>query len=92
MSVNLKKYQPGAILHEAIVGGFRANGDNFNAWCKGHGITPSVARNATFGQSRGPHGQSLLARLIDGAGPDFVEHTYRRRLADHAEKYGKEAS
>ena len=92
MSVNLEKYQPGAILHEAIVGGFRANGDNFNAWCKRHGITPSVARNATFGQSRGPNGRKLLARLIEGAGPDFVEHTYRRRIGEHVRDYQKEAS
>lgn len=84
MTPELTDYQPGAILHEAIVGSFRANGDNFNAWCARNGVIPSVARNATFGQSRGPAGRALLARLIAGAGPDFVKRAYARRLAEHA--------
>lgn len=84
MTPDLTDYQPGAILHEAIVGSFRANGDNFTAWCKRHGITPAVARNATFGQSRGPAGRALLARLIEGAGPDFVKRAYARRLGEHS--------
>lgn len=73
MTEKITKFQPGAILHEAIIGAFRANGDNFNDWCRRNSITPSVARNATFGQSRGPAGEALLARLIEGAGRDFVE-------------------
>ncbi len=84
MAVDVDKYQPGAILHEAIVGAFRANGDNFNAWCRRHGMKPERARSATFGQSRGPTGRQLLADLIEGAGESFVEHTYRRRLEEHA--------
>lgn len=91
MAENIKKFQPGAILHEAIIGAFRANGDNFNDWCRRNGITPSVARNATFGQSRGPAGVALLARLIEGAGPDFVERAYARRLAEHAVQFAKQA-
>ncbi|WP_323780069.1 hypothetical protein [Thalassovita sp.] len=82
------KLQPGAILHEAIVGAFRVSGDNFNAWCLRNDITPSVARNATFGQSRGPAGQKLLGRLIEAAGADFVEQAYERRLVDHAAEFG----
>lgn len=75
--------QPGALLHEAIIGAFRANGDNFTDWCTRNGITPAVARNATFGQSRGPNGRKLLGRLIDAAGRDFVESAYMRRLKQH---------
>lgn len=89
MTVNLGKFQPGAILHEAIIGGFRANGDNFNDWCRRHKITPAVARNATFGQSRGPSGQALLTRLIEGADPEFVERVYNKRLAEHARERAK---
>lgn len=74
---------PGSILHEAIVGALRANGDSFNAWCIRNGITPSVARNATFGQSRGPAGIALLARLIASADAEFVERVYRKRMAEH---------
>ena len=34
MSKFSKPYQPGAILHEVIVGAFRASGTSFEAWCK----------------------------------------------------------
>lgn len=81
------KFQPGAILHETLVGAFRANGDNFNAWCRREGLKPEVVRNATFGQSRGPVGQAMLARMIDAAGRDFVERAYARRLAEHAAEF-----
>lgn len=84
MREKLAKFQPGALLHEAIIGAFRANGDNFDAWCKRNGITPSVARNATFGQSRGPAGKALLARLVEGADYDFVSRAYAKRLEEHA--------
>ncbi|TDE40961.1 hypothetical protein [Antarcticimicrobium sediminis] len=80
-------YQPGAILHEAIIGAFRASGYNFNDWCIRNGVTPSVARNATFGQSRGPNGKALLKRLIDAAGRDFVDGAYARRLSEHAAQF-----
>ena len=76
--------QPGALLHEAIIGAFRANGDNFTDWCNRNGVTPAVARNATFGQSRGPNGQKLLDRLINAAGRDFVESAYARRIRKHS--------
>lgn len=89
MTGKIAKFQPGALLHEAIIGAFRANGDNFNEWCKRNGITPSVARNATFGQSRGPNGTAMLGRLIDAAGADFVERAYARRLADHAAEFSR---
>lgn len=74
------EFQPGSVLHDAIVGTFRAHGRSFEKWCKENGINPGVARNATFGQSRGPSGQALLARLIDAAGSEFVAKAYEARL------------
>ncbi|WP_313350493.1 hypothetical protein [Paracoccus sp. (in: a-proteobacteria)] len=79
-------FQPGSVLHAAIIGAFRANGSTFDGWCKENGILPTVARQATFGQSRGPNGQNILARMIEAAGVDFVRHVYERRLLDHAEQ------
>lgn len=76
-------YQPGAMLHEAIVGAFKASGAGFETWCAENGITPSAARSATFGQSRGPKGRALLARMIDEAGPDIVRAAYMARLKSH---------
>lgn len=72
MSRKPPEFQPGAILHEVIVGAFRARGMMFEAWCKENGLTPANARNATFGQSRGEVGRRTLERIIDEAGRDFV--------------------
>ncbi|MFI0477435.1 hypothetical protein [Paracoccus jiaweipingae] len=79
-------FQPGAVLHAAIIGAFRANGSSFERWCKDNGVLPTVGRQATFGQSRGPNGQDILARMIEAAGPDFIRHVYERRLLDHADE------
>jgi len=76
-------YQPGAILHEAIVGAFKASGSGFETWCAENGVTPSAARSATFGQSRGPKGRALLARMIAEAGPEVVRAAYLARLKSH---------
>ena len=73
-------FQPGAILHDAVVGTFRAHGLSFEKWCKENGMTPSNARNATFGQSRGPKGREMLARIIEAAGPEFLRMAYEARL------------
>lgn len=83
------EFQPGAILHDAVVGTFRAHGGSFERWCKENGVTPSVARNATFGQSRGPAGQAMLARIIEAAGRDFVLAAYRKRIVEHGRKLAK---
>ncbi|WP_102226835.1 hypothetical protein [Acidimangrovimonas sediminis] len=83
MTENAIKFQPGAILHDAIVGAFRAQGRGFDIWCAENGVSSSNARNATFGQSRGPKGRALLARIIDAAGRDFVMAAYAKRLRDH---------
>lgn len=79
-------FQPGGLLHAAIIGAFRANNLTFDGWCKENGVLPTVARQATFGQSRGANGQAILARMIEAAGEDFVRHIYEKRLLDHADQ------
>jgi len=76
-------FQPGAILHDAVVGAFRASGSGFEAWCAENGVNPSVARNATFGMSQGPKGRALLARMINAAGVEVVRTAYIARLRAH---------
>ncbi len=83
MAKESNKFQPGAILHDAIIGAFRSRGLGFEAWCHEHGVHPASARNATFGQAKGPKGRALLARMIEAAGEDIVEAAYRSRLAQH---------
>ena len=85
-------FQPGAILHEAIIGAFRASGSNFDQWCHANNVKPTSARQATFGQSRGPNGQELLARMIQAAGPDFVRHVYETRMLAHADELRRGAA
>lgn len=77
------EFQPGAILHEVIVGAFRARGLTFEGWCKENGLSPMNGRNATFGQSRGEIGRRNLEQIIEAAGRDFVRAAYERRLSDH---------
>lgn len=84
MSLLEISFQPGAILHEAILGAFHSHGGSFDNWCRENGIQPSSARNATFGQSRGPRGKAILDALIDAAGRDFVQAAYVRRTREHA--------
>jgi hypothetical protein len=86
MARKLPDFQPGAILHEVIVGAFRARGLTFEGWCRDNGMTPMNGRNATFGQSRGDVGRRNLERIIEAAGRDFVRDAYRRRLAEHYEQ------
>lgn len=80
------EFQPGAILHEVIVGAFRARGTTFEGWLAENGLTPANGRNATFGQSRGAVGRRNLTRIIDAAGRDFVRDAYLRRLGEHYEQ------
>lgn len=80
MSKFSKPYQPGAILHEVIVGAFRASGTSFEAWCKKSGIHPSTARTATYGQSGGTQGRALLKRIITAAGEEMVSAGYSKRM------------
>jgi len=85
-------YQPGAILHAAIVGAFKTRGLSFEAWCAENGVMPGSARAATFGQSKGPKGRALLARLIEAAGSDVVQTAYLARLKSHVTDLKKGAA
>lgn len=85
-------YQPGAILHSAVVGAFKARGLSFEAWCAENGVAPNSARSATFGQSKGPKGKALLARMIEAAGPEVVEAAYLARLKSHVTDLKKGAA
>lgn len=83
MSRKPTEFQPGAILHEVIVGAFRARGLTFEGWAKENGISSTNARQCTYGQSRGETGQRNLDRIINAAGREFVRDAYRRRLREH---------
>lgn len=83
MAPDSKEFQPGAILHEVIVGAFRARGTTFEGWCNANGLSTANGRNATFGQTRGKVGQANLEKIIDAAGREFVRDAYRRRIAEH---------
>lgn len=89
MADNDFPFQPGAMLHGAIMGAFRANDSNFSAWCEENGTTPSNARNVTFGVSKGPRSQALLARIIAAAGPDIVKAGYLARFERHLNEIEK---
>lgn len=75
-----KDFQPGTILHEVIVGAFRAKGTSFRAWCDENGVNYSTARLATYGQSGGERGRRMLDNMIRDAGPDVVAAAYRQRM------------
>lgn len=92
MAVKNNSFQPGAVLHEVIVGAFRAAGTTFDAWCKESGIHPSTARMATYGQSGGDKGQALLTQIIDAAGRDVVELSYSNRVLAEARKLTEDAA
>lgn len=81
-----KMFQPGSILHEVIVGAFRAKGTSFDAWCTQNGVNRSTARLATYGQSGGERGKELLHSMIEDAGETVVEAAYRKRMLMEAEK------
>lgn len=92
MTRKTPEFQPGAILHEVIVGAFRARGLTFEGWCAANGLTPTNGRNATFGQSRGDVGRKNLERIINAAGREFVRDAYLRRLAEHVVQLQKGAA
>lgn len=86
------EFQPGAILHDVLIGAFRAQGRTFDGWCKENSLSPMNVRNATFGQSRGVLAQGYLERCIDAAGREFVRDAYARRLAEHTKQFAKGAA
>lgn len=78
-------FQPGVILQEVIVGAFRSQGTTFGAWCTDNKVHQTSARQATFGLTGGDTGKALLKRIIDAAGRDVVEMTYRKRMDQHVD-------
>lgn len=88
MADNEHPYQPGAMLYDAIMGAFRSSGRTFEGWVIANGIKQATARSAAFGQAKGPKGRALVARIIEGAGPDVVRAGYLARLNSHVEDMG----
>lgn len=79
-----KMIQPGAILHDVIVGAFKANGYSFEHWCRDRQLSRALARQYTHGQCRGVRGQMMLDEMIDAAGREVVETCYRIRIQQQA--------
>lgn len=89
MSEKSFPFQPGVLLHDAVMGAFRAQGLSFENWLVEQGIPPATARGATFGQSKGPKGKALLARILEKANPEIVRTLYVERLGKHVEDVKK---
>ncbi|EGJ20082.1 hypothetical protein RSWS8N_18019 [Cereibacter sphaeroides WS8N] len=85
MAEDLYPFQPGTILHDAIMGAFRARGGSFEQWLQEQGIPAGTARGATYGQSKGPRGTALLGRILEAAGPEQVWALYVARLNRHVD-------
>ncbi|MCX7301338.1 MAG: hypothetical protein NTX73_13365 [Rhodobacterales bacterium] len=81
-----RDFQPGAILHQVVVGAFRMQGKTLHHWCLENGVTPASVRNSTYGQASGPVGRALLERAIDAAGREVVSDLYARRMREEAER------
>jgi hypothetical protein len=86
MTKQEKIFQPGTILHEAIMGAFRSSGSSFEAWCNANNVKTSTARTATYGQSGGKLGSALLDRIISDAGREMVEMAYSKRMSREVER------
>ncbi|MGV6840016.1 MAG: hypothetical protein ACWA40_07450 [Planktomarina sp.] len=78
-------YEPGVILHDAIIGAFRARGETLLGWCKAHGIDQRYVKTATTGLSCGPRAVELVEQLVEGAGAEAVHWNYKNRLKNHYE-------
>ena len=92
MSEESFPFQPGAMLHDAIMGAFKAQGGSFEVWLSEQGIPPATARGATYGQSKGPKGRATLARIIAAAGPNVVRTLYLDRLGRHVADVKKQVA
>ncbi|MDO5643630.1 MAG: hypothetical protein Q4G26_14750 [Paracoccus sp. (in: a-proteobacteria)] len=84
-------FQPGAILHEVIVGALKSQGKSLEGWPRRCGLSPSSVRNVTFGMSAGIRSRALLDRLIDDAGREVVSAAYRIRMDAEAQKLAQVA-
>ena len=86
MTISKTMFQAGTILHEVIVGAFRAKGTNFRTWCIENEVGKSAAHQITHGQAKGPQSQKILEKMIADAGYDVVQAAYSRRMQDEAER------
>lgn len=91
MSEKAVRFQPGLILHDAILGAMRASGRSFESWCQERGMAPGAGRGVTHGTQRGPKARELLAQMIADAGPDVVEVGYLTRLRAHVATFDEVA-
>lgn len=82
--MNIEHFQPGIILHEVVVGCFKASGISFHHWCKQNGVNHASAVGALKGANTGERGTALLHQLIDAAGRPVVSAAYRARIERHA--------
>lgn len=81
-----REFQPGHILHNVIIGAFRAKGSTFQAWCETNEVSQATARNCTYGQNSGPKGRAMLDRIIDDAGRELIRVLYAQRMKAEAAK------
>ena len=88
MSEKAVRFQPGEILHDAILGAFRASGRSFESWCKDKGMAPGGGRGVTHGTMKGPKAKALLSQMIADAGPEVIEVGYLTRLRAHLATFG----
>lgn len=83
MARNDAQFQPGAILHDAVMGALRSRDLKLEDWCAARGVSSGQVRNATYGIGRGPKGRELLQEVLDYAGRDLVRQSYEARLREH---------
>lgn len=91
MSEKAVKFQPGAMLHDAILGAFRASGRSFESWCQERKMVTSAGRNVTHGTMKGPKARALLDQMISAAGPEVVTVGYLTRLRAHVAEFERAA-
>lgn len=91
MTQQMPEFQPGAILHEVLLGAFRARGTSLAQWCREKGYATANVYSATLGRGGGKAARRYLAEAIAAAGREFVRDAYVRRIAEHYEQIRKGA-
>ncbi len=81
---NVQNFQSGTILHEVVLGPFWASGVSFEVWCRENDVNPAAARSALKGYSSGNQGQTVIRKLVKGAGDEVVAVVYRTGIERHA--------
>ena len=92
MSQNPYPFQPGAMLHDAIMGALRAKGVSFGGWCRENNLDPGNTKCTTCGVNNGIKSQRKLRQLIEYAGPEAVRFHYEARLKEHYQSYFGDAA